>query len=158
MMGHDQYKYLPTFPLATVPFTWVSKEVAERTWFALTVAMTWAFLRLSLAALPNRRRSERMLIWITLLLNGEFLVKELGFGQFNLPAGLLLLGAVIAAQRGRGVAAGAFIAAVSLRCEGAPQIPRLVLHWANQDGPEGPAPGGTPGNRSHDHVTATEGL
>jgi hypothetical protein len=52
-----------------------------------------------------------MLIWITLLLNAKFLVKELGFGQFNLPVGLLLLGAVMAAQRGRGNAAGAFIAA-----------------------------------------------
>ncbi len=109
--GHYQYKYLPAFALAMVPFTWVSKEVGELTWFALTVAMTWAFLRLSLNALPDRRRSERVLIWLTLLLNGKFLVKELAFGQFNLPVGLLLLGAVIAAQRGRGLAAGAFIAA-----------------------------------------------
>jgi Glycosyltransferase family 87 len=108
--GHYQYKYLPAFALAMVPFTWVPKQVAEVTWFALTVAMTWAFLRLSLAALPDRRRSERMLIWLTLLLNAKFLVKELGFGQFNLPVGLLLIGAVIAAQRGRGLAAGASIA------------------------------------------------
>ena len=109
--GHYQYKYLPAFALAMVPFTWVSKEVAELTWFALMVAMTWAFLRLSLNALPDRRRSERVLIWLTLLLNGKFLVKELALGQFNLPVGLLLLGAVIAAQRGHGLAAGAFIAA-----------------------------------------------
>jgi uncharacterized membrane protein len=73
--------------------------------------MAWAFVRLSLAALPERRRSERVLYWITLLLTGKFFVKELAFGQFNLPLALLLLGSVVAAQRGRPFAAGAFVAA-----------------------------------------------
>ena len=68
-------------------------------------------MRLSLVALPDRRLSERALVWLTLLLTGKFLVKELAFGQFNLPVALLLLGAVIAAQRGRGLAAGAAVAA-----------------------------------------------
>jgi hypothetical protein len=109
--GHYQYKYLPAFAQLMVPFTWVSKEVAEFTWFVLTLAMTWAFMRLSLAALPDRRRSAQALMWLTFLLTGKFLVKELAFGQFNLPVGLLLLGAVIAAQHGRSFAAGAFVAA-----------------------------------------------
>jgi hypothetical protein len=109
--GHYQYKYLPTFAQLMAPFTWVSKDVAEFTWFALTVAMTWAFVRLSLAALPDRRRSTQALVWLTLLLTGKFLVKELALGQFNLPVALLMLGAVMAAQRGRGLAAGASIAA-----------------------------------------------
>ena len=109
--GHYQYKYLPAFALVMVPFTWMSKRVGEVTWFALTVAMTWAFLRVSVAALPDRRRSERALIWLTLLLTAKFLVKEIAFGNFNLPLGLLLVGAVIAAQHGRGFAAAAAIAA-----------------------------------------------
>ncbi len=109
--GHYQYKYLPAFALVMVPFTWVSRETGEVAWFTMTVAMTWAFLHLSLAALPNRRRSERLLFWLTLLLVTKFLVKELGFGNFNLPVGLLLIGAVIAAQQGRGLAAAAFVAA-----------------------------------------------
>jgi hypothetical protein len=109
--GHFQYKYLPAFALLMVPFTWVSKDAAELTWFALMVSMTWAFVHLSLAALPDRRRSEQALVWLTLLLTGKFLVKELALGQFNLPVALLLLGAVIAAQHGRGLAAGASIAA-----------------------------------------------
>ena len=37
-------------------------------------------------------------------------MKELAFGQFNLPVALLMLGAIVAAQRGRGLAAGALIA------------------------------------------------
>jgi hypothetical protein len=109
--GHYQYKYFPPFALAMVPFTWMPKEVAEFTWFTLTVAMTWALLRLSLAALPDRRMPAKTLFWLTLLLNGKFLVKELTLGQFNLPVALLLLGAVIAAQHGRVMAAGAQVAA-----------------------------------------------
>ena len=75
------------------------------------VAMAWAFVRLSLAALPDRRRSAQPLVWLTLLLTGKFLVRELAMGQFNLPLALLLLGAVIAAQRGERFSAGAFVGA-----------------------------------------------
>ena len=109
--GHFQYKYLPAFAQFMVPFTWVSKEVGEAVWFALTAAMAFAFVRLSLFALPDRRLSSQVLVWLTVLLTGKFFVKELAFGQFNLPVGLLLLGAVIAAQRGRGLTAGAAVAA-----------------------------------------------
>lgn len=109
--GHYQYKYFPAFALAMAPFTWMPKEVAEFTWFTLTVAMTWALLRLSLAALPDRRMPEQTLLWLTLILNAKFLVKELAFGQFNLPLALLVVGAVIAAQRQRAMTAGALVAA-----------------------------------------------
>ena len=57
--GHYQFKYLPAFAPLMVPFNWVSNEVAELEWFGLMVAMTWAFIRMSLAALPDRRRSAR---------------------------------------------------------------------------------------------------
>jgi Glycosyltransferase family 87 len=109
--GHYQFKYLPASAVLMVPFILVSKDVAEFTWFALMVVMAWALVRLSLAALPDRRRSAQVLVWLSLLLTGKFLVKELVMGQFNLPLGLLLLGAVIAAQRGRVLAAGASVAA-----------------------------------------------
>jgi hypothetical protein len=109
--GHYQFKYFPAFAALMVPFTWPPKQVAEAVWFTLTVAMIWAFLRLALHTLPERRMSMSPLLWLTLLLNGKFLVKELAFGQFNLPLGLLLLGAVIAARHGRGLAAGGLIAA-----------------------------------------------
>jgi len=109
--GHFQYKYFPTFAAVMVPFTLVPKRVAEVAWFTLTVMMAWGFVRLSIAALPDRRVSVRVLFWLVLLLNGKFLVKELAFGQFNLPVALLLLGAVIAARHNRGLVAGAAIAA-----------------------------------------------
>ena len=109
--GHYQYKYLPAFAQFMVPFTWVPKPVGEVVWFALTAAMAAAFVHLSLIALPDRRVSSKVLVWLTVLLTGKFFVKELAFGQFNLPVGLLLIGAVIAVQHGRGLAAGAAIAA-----------------------------------------------
>ncbi len=108
---HYQFKYFPAFAALMVPFTWPPKPVAEAAWFTLTVAMAWAFLRLALHTLPERRMSMSLLSWLTLLLMGKFLAKELAFGQFNLPLGLLLLGAVIAARNGRGLAAGGLIAA-----------------------------------------------
>jgi hypothetical protein len=109
--GHYQYKYLPTFAAVMVPFTLVPKRTAEAVWFALTVIMAWGFVRLSIDALPDRRLSVSVLCWLMVLLNGKFLVKEIAFGQFNLPVALLLLGAVIAARRGHGLVAGAAIAA-----------------------------------------------
>ena len=126
--GHYQYKYLPAFAGVMVPFTWVPKRVAEVTWFALTVIMTWGFVRLSIAALPDRRLSVRTLFWLALLVNGKFLVKELGFGQFNLPVALLLLGAVIAARDGRDLIAGAAIgAAVFVKPYALVLLPWLAL-------------------------------
>ena len=109
--GHYQFKYLPAFAPFMVPFNWVSEEVAEFEWFGLMVAMAWAIVRMSLAALPDRRRSAKVLVWLTLLLTGKFLVRELAMGQFNLLLALLLLGAVIGAQHGRGFLAGACVAA-----------------------------------------------
>ena len=109
--GHYQYKYFPAFALVMVPFTWLPRLVAEITWFTLTVAMTWMLLRLSVFALPDRRRAAKTLIWLTLLLTTKFLVKEIGFGNFNLPLALLILGAVIAAQKGSPTTAGALVAA-----------------------------------------------
>jgi hypothetical protein len=109
--GHYQYKYLPAFAFVMVPFTWPPEETAEAIWFALTVAMTWALVRLSIRALPDRRLSLQTLVWLTLLLNGKFLVKELAFGQFNLPLALLLIGALIAAQKRRAGLAGALAGA-----------------------------------------------
>lgn len=126
--GHYQYKYLPAFAQFMVPFTWVPKVVGEVLWLAITIAMTWALLKMSLAALPDRRRSSKLLLWVTLLLMGKFLVKELGFGQFNLPVALLMLGGVVAAQHGRAYAAGGFVAAaVFVKPYALVLVPWLVL-------------------------------
>ena len=109
--GHYQYKYFPAFALVMVPFTWLPKPTAEIIWFTLTVAMAWSLLRLSVVALPDRRRGATALMWLGLLVTAKFLVKELGFGNFNLPLALLIIGAVIAAQQKWLLTAGALVAA-----------------------------------------------
>jgi hypothetical protein len=109
--GHYQYKYLPSFAAVMAPFTLMPKRAAETTWFVLTAIMAWALVRLSIATLPDRRMPAGVLFWIVLLVNGKFLVKELAFGQFNLPVALLLLAAVIAARYEHRLSAGAAVAA-----------------------------------------------
>ncbi|HET9216044.1 MAG TPA: glycosyltransferase family 87 protein [Terriglobia bacterium] len=109
--GHYQYKYFPLFALIMTPFALVPRVVAEMMWFALMVAMIWAFVRLSLEALPERRLRAKLLVWITLLVTGKFIVRELALGQFNLLVALFLIGAVIAAQNHRAFAAGTAVAA-----------------------------------------------
>ena len=109
--GHYQFKYLPAFAFVMTPFAPLSKGLAEGLWFGLSVGMAAWFVRLSLVAVPDRRLSDDRLIVLGLLLTGKFLVKELAFGQTNLLLGIVLLGAVLAAQRGRRLAAGLLIGA-----------------------------------------------
>jgi hypothetical protein len=107
--GHYQYKYLPAFAFVLAPFAWLPKALAEGVWFALSVGMAAWFVRMSVLAVPDRRLRDNTLVWLGLLLMGKFLVKELAFGQTNIPLGIVLLGAVVAAGRGRHVAAGVLV-------------------------------------------------
>ena len=107
--GHYQYKYLPAFALAMAPFAWLPKALAEAVWFALSVALAASLVRMSLLALPDRRLPDNTLIWLTLLLIGKFLLMELSCGQTNLLFGVVLLGAALAVQRGRPLAAGVLV-------------------------------------------------
>jgi hypothetical protein len=107
--GHYQYKYLPAFALVMAPFAWLPKALAEAAWFALSVAMAAWFVRMSLLTVPERRLSDNALIWFALLLMGKFLVKEIAFGQTNILLGVVVLGAALAAHRGRPLAAGVLV-------------------------------------------------
>jgi hypothetical protein len=108
-LPYQQYKYLPAFALAMVPFAWLPKELAEGLWFALSVGMAAWFMRLSLLALPDRRIAGDALVWLGLLVTAKFFQRELGFGQTNLLLGIVLLGAVLTARRGRHVTAGLLV-------------------------------------------------
>jgi hypothetical protein len=126
--GHYQFKYFPAFAAVMVPFTWPPKPVAEALWFTLTVAMAWAFVRLAFRTLPEPRMAFVPLVWLTLLLNGKFLIKELGFGQFNLPLALLLQGSVMAGREGRGLLAGGLVGAgVFIKPYALVMVPWLLL-------------------------------
>ena len=95
---HYQFKYLPAFALAMAPFAIVDPEAAKAIWFALSAGLLTAFLRWSVRGLPERRRSERVLLWLTALLMLKFYAHELMLGQTNILLGSLMVGALLATQ------------------------------------------------------------
>jgi hypothetical protein len=96
--GHYRFKYLPAFALAMAPFALVDREAAKVMWFALSAGLLTAFVRWSVRALPERRRSERVLLWLTVLFMAKFYAHELTLGQTNILLGVLLVGALLAVQ------------------------------------------------------------
>ena len=96
--GHYQFKYLPAFALAAAPLALIRPEFAQAGWFALSVGFLLAFLRWSVRGLPERRRPERVLTWLTVLFMAKFYAHELLLGQSNLLLGVLLVAALLAVQ------------------------------------------------------------
>jgi hypothetical protein len=107
--GHFQYKYWPAFALAMAPFAALDPELGKAIWFAVSVALLIGLVDRSIAALPDRRRSTAALGWITALLVGKHVVRELVNGQANVLFAALLVLALLAAQRRRPYAAGALV-------------------------------------------------
>jgi hypothetical protein len=107
--GHYQFKYWPAFAAAMVPFALLPAEVAKVAWYVLSIALMVLFIRLSIARLPDRQRSWRLLGWMTLLVTAKFLVKELVNGQTNTLMGVLALAALIAATAGHRRRAGILV-------------------------------------------------
>jgi hypothetical protein len=107
--GHYQFKYLPAFAVALVPLALVDGEGAKVIWFALSMGCLAALMRWSIGGLPERRRSERLLLWATLVVMAKFYGHELLLGQSNLLLAALLVGALLAIQVDAGVAAGALV-------------------------------------------------
>ena len=113
--GHYQFKYLPAFALAMAPFALVDREAAKVIWFALSAGLLTAFVRWSVRALPERRRSERVLLWLTVLFMAKFYAHELMLGQTNILLGALLVGALLAVQVDQPYIAGVLIGARGIR-------------------------------------------
>ena len=109
--GHYQFKYLPAFALAIAPFAMFDREAAKVMWFALSAGLLTAFVRWSVRALPERRRTERVLIWLTVLFMAKFYAHELTLGQTNILLGTLLVGALLAVQIDQPYVAGVLIGA-----------------------------------------------
>jgi glycosyl transferase family 87 len=107
--GHYQYKYLPAFAFAVAPFAHLEPEAAKAIWFALSVGLLSAFLRWSVRGLPERRRSERALIWLSILFMGKFYAHELNLGQSNILLGTVLMGALLSTQVDQPALAGALV-------------------------------------------------
>jgi hypothetical protein len=111
--GHYQFKYLPTFALAMAPFALVEEDTAKAMWFAFSIGLLIAFVRWSVRALPERRRPERVVMWLTVLLMAKFYAHEVTLGQTNILLGALLVAALLAAQVDLPRVAGGLIAAAA---------------------------------------------
>ena len=111
--GHYRFKYLPAFALAMTPFALVDREAAKVIWFALSAGLLTAFVRWSVRALPERRRPEQVLLWLTVLFMAKFYAHELTLGQTNILLGVLLLGALLAVQIDQPHVAGLLLGAAA---------------------------------------------
>jgi hypothetical protein len=111
--GHYQFKYLPAFALAMEPFASLEPDAAKTIWFAMSIGLLTAYVRWAVRALPERRRSETTLIWLTVILMAKFYGHELTLGQTNVLLGTLLVAALLAAQIDRPGLAGALIGAAA---------------------------------------------
>jgi hypothetical protein len=111
--GHYQFKYLPAFALLMTPFALVDREAAKVIWFALSAGLLTAFVRWSVRALPERRRSEQVLLWATVLFMAKFYAHELTLGQTNILLGVLLVGSLLAVQIDQPQVAGLLIGAAA---------------------------------------------
>ena len=107
--GHYQFKYFPMFALAMAPFGLVDRETGKLLWFGVLIGLLVAVVRWSITALPDRRLSQRVLMWAAIVLMAKFFAHELLLGQTNLLIGALLMAALVAVQRGQRAAAGAFV-------------------------------------------------
>jgi Glycosyltransferase family 87 len=107
--GHFRFKYLPAFALAMTPFALLDREAAKVIWFALSAGLLTAFVRWSVRALPERRRSEQVLLWLTVLFMAKFYAHELTLGQTNILLGVLLVGSLLAVQVDQPYIAGVLI-------------------------------------------------
>jgi hypothetical protein len=126
--GHYQFKYLPAFAFAMAPFAGLDEEAAKVVWFAMSVGLLSALVRWSVRALPERRRSERALVWLTILLMAKFYGRDLNLGQTNILLGTILVGALLAAQVDVRPVAGALVAiGVFVKPYAVVLLPWLVL-------------------------------
>lgn len=105
--GHYKFKYLPAFAIVMAPFAGLEPQTAKALWFAMSVGLLAAFVRWSVYALPDRRRSERALMVLAVVLMAKFYGHELTLGQSNILLGTVLVTALLAVEAGRSLVAGA---------------------------------------------------
>jgi hypothetical protein len=109
--GHYQFKYLPAFAIAMMPFSILNSDAAKAIWFAVSVSLLAGYVRWSVRALPARQQSEGMLIVLAVLLMAKFYGHELTLGQTNVMFGFILVAALLAVQARRPILSGALIGA-----------------------------------------------
>ncbi len=113
--GHWQFKYLPAFAFAAVPFSLLPTQAARACWFAISIGLLVALLRLSLRLLPGRRSWRAgAIVAVTILALGKFYAHELELGQTNILLAVVVLLALSEWRDGRDASAGALFAGATI--------------------------------------------
>lgn len=92
------FTFLPAVAIVMTPFALAEREAAKVLWFALSVGLLTAFVRWAVHGLPERRRSDDTLQWLTAAIMLPFYARELSMGQTDVLLGALLMGSLLAAQ------------------------------------------------------------
>ena len=107
---HYQFKYLPAFALAAVPFGALPPAVSRATWFAISVVLLVWLLAISPGLLPQPRRTTGVLIGTTAILLAKFYAHEIELGQVNILMTLLVVAAARQLRAGSNATAGLLFA------------------------------------------------
>jgi alpha-1,2-mannosyltransferase len=111
---HYQFKYTPAFAFLFTPLAALPDAVARAIWFALSVGLLVAVLRLSLRRLPSRVVPAPVIVIGTIVTLAKFYAHELTLGQANLLFGVAAMAALAQLQRGHDAGGGAAFGAASL--------------------------------------------
>src|SRR6476620_1065763 len=126
--GHYLFKYLPAVALMMAPFGVLDRETGKAVWFASSVGLLALLLRWSIAALPERRLSQGILLGFAIVLMAKFYAHELVLGQVNLLLGALLLMSLLSIQIGQPlIAAGLVGVAVFIKPYALILVPWLLV-------------------------------
>jgi hypothetical protein len=110
------------------PFGMLDEDSGKMIWFAVSFGLLAAYLRWTIAALPERRQSERLLLWLSVVLMAKFFAHELLLGQTNLLLGALMIAALLALQIDQDKTAGGLLgAAVFVKPYALLMLPWLVV-------------------------------
>jgi hypothetical protein len=108
--GHYQLKYLPAFAILAIPIASLPLPTAKALWFITSAAALGAFVAMSIAMLPERRKRAGVLAACVVVAMAKFYGHELVLGQINLLFGVAVLGAVLLMRSRRDAAAGILVA------------------------------------------------
>ncbi len=96
--GARAFTSLPAVAIATLPLAIFERAAAQFIWFVVSVGLLTAFVRWAVHGLPERRRSDEWLQWLTAALMLPFYAHELTAGHANVLLGVLLVGSLLASQ------------------------------------------------------------
>jgi hypothetical protein len=105
-----ELKYFPAFAILAIPLGMLPHDAAKVVWFALSAAALVALLPLSVAILPDRRKSTTFLIWALLIGLGKYYAEDLVLGQINTLVALAVTCTILAFAARREALAGALLA------------------------------------------------